>query len=349
MLRPVIILTLLVVSAKIFAQEGAIGKSSKKTSMHPIAIALHGGAGNLVKRNLDSLTQTEYLAKMREALQFGYDLLSKDSSSIVAVEAVIKILEDSPLFNAGKGAVFTHEGTNEMDAAIMEGNAFQCGAVAGVRTIKNPISAARAVMEKSEFVLLSGRGAEEFAGKQGIEIVEPSYFYDEKRWQQLIRVRDSAKTELDHDTIGYVNPKNDPEKFGTVGCVALDHYGNLAAGTSTGGIVNKQYNRIGDSPLIGSGTYANNKTCAVSCTGHGEDFIRAVAAYDVSALMEYKGLTLSQATYEVIMNKLKPKKGRGGMIALDRKGHISMVFNTEGMFRGYADKRGKIVVHIFKE
>lgn len=318
--------------------------------MHPVSLVLHGGAGNLLKRNLDSIQQQQYLDKMREALQLGYNFLQKDSSSLFVVEAVIKVLEDSPLFNAGKGSVFTHEGANEMDAAIMDGKSMACGAVAGVRTIKNPITAARCVLEKSEFVLLSGRGAEEFSKNNGLEIVDTSYFFTEDRWQQLLRIRDSSRTQLDHgDTTGSIQSgPSSPEKYGTVGCVALDKFGNLAAGTSTGGIVNKRFNRIGDSPLIGSGTYANNNTCAVSCTGHGEDFIKTVAAYDISAMMEYKGFSLSQATFELINNKLKSRKGKGGVIALDRKGHISMVFNTEGMFRGYADSKGNITVHIFK-
>ncbi len=315
---------------------------------HKIAIALHGGAGNILKRNLDSLQLQACRDKMKEALLAGYDLLRKDSSSLAAVEAVIRKLEDSPLFNAGKGSVFTHDGRNEMDAAIMDGHTLRAGAVAGTRTIKNPISAAKAVMERSDFVFLSGAGAEEFSMANGLEIVDPSYFYEEERWQQLLRVRDSTISTPKPDTTGYLQEESgQPEKFGTVGCVALDHFGNLAAGTSTGGIVNKQYNRIGDSPLIGSGTYANNSTCAVSCTGHGEDFIRAVAAYDISAMMEYKGYPLSKATYTLIMEKLKSTKGKGGVIALDRKGNISMVFNTEGMFRAYIDRKGNPVVHIF--
>lgn len=312
------------------------------------AIAIHGGAGNLVKLNLSPDQQKEFKDKMQEALQLGYDKLKAGDSAINVAEMVIKVLEDSPLFNAGKGAVFTHDGTNEMDAAIMDGSNLKAGAVADVRTIKNPVSAAKAVMQNSQFVLLSGTGAEQFAKEQDIEIVDTSYFYTPQRWNQLLKVRDSVESPLDHDSTGMII-NNLPDKFGTVGCVVLDRFGNLAAATSTGGTVNKRYKRIGDSPLIGCGTYANNKTCAVSCTGHGEDFIRLVAAYDVSALMEYKGMTLSEATYEVIFTKLKAIDGRGGLIAIDNKGNISFRFNTKGMYRGYVNRHGKIVTHIFKE
>ncbi len=323
----------------------------KSKVMHPdFAIAIHGGAGNLAKRNFTLQQETNFKNKMSEALKLGYDLLEKGDNGINVVEAVIKILEDSPLFNAGKGSVFTHDGTNEMDAAIMDGKTLKAGAVAEVRTIKNPISAAKAVMEKSDFVFLSGRGAEQFAMEQQLEMADSSYFFTKERWDQFMMIRDSTKAKPDlSDTTGYSAPGDNNEKFGTVGCVVLDRYGNLAAGTSTGGIVNKRYGRIGDSPVIGAGTYANNKTCAVSCTGHGEDFIRKVAAYNVSALMEYKGLKLSEATYEIIMNKLKKPKVKGGLIAIDRFGNISMRFNTHGMFRGYADKHGNIVTHIYEK
>ena len=313
-------------------------------------IVIHGGAGNVTKKNLSHEREIEYRDKMTEVLELGYDMLLKGGTAIDVVETGIKIMEDSPLFNAGKGSVFTHAGRNEMDAAIMNGKTLEAGAVAGVRTIKNPISAAKAVMEKSKFVLLSGRGAEQFAKKHKIEIVDKSYFFDQMRWQQLLKIRNSGKTALDHsDTTGTRDPDGNIDKYGTVGCVVLDRHGNLAAGTSTGGLVNTRYNRIGDSPLIGAGTYANNETCAVSCTGHGEDFIRQVAAYDVSALMEYKNMTLKEATYEVIMNKMKRVNGRGGLIAVDSKGNFSMLFNTEGMFRGYADNLGNISMSIYNE
>jgi beta-aspartyl-peptidase (threonine type) len=277
----------------------------------------------------------------------GYTILDTGGRSIDAVEAVIKILENSPLFNAGKGSVFTNDGKNEMDAAMMDGKNLKAGAVAGVRTIKNPISAAKKVMQKSKFVFISGKGAEQFAKEQGLEIVDTSYFFTEERWKQLIQVRDSAKADsVKTDTTGFA-PNIKEEHYGTVGCVALDRHGNLAAGTSTGGIVNKKYNRIGDSPLIGAGTYANNKTCAVSCTGHGEDFIRIVAAKTISDLIEYKGMNVSQAAAEVIKNKLAKIKGDGGAIVIDKNGIISMPFNTTGMFRGFVDRKGKITVKIF--
>ncbi len=310
-------------------------------------IVIHGGAGNITKKNLSPQKDLEYRTKMKEALTIGYDMLLNGYSAVNVVEATIKILEDSPLFNAGKGSVFTHEGRNEMDAAIMNGETLEAGSVAGVRTIKNPISAAKAVMEKSKFVLLSGRGALRFARKNKIEIVDPSYFFDQMRWNQLVAIRESEKIQLDHSNETDTKTDEDEDKYGTVGCVALDRYGNLAAGTSTGGLTNKRYNRIGDTPLIGSGTYANNQTCAVSCTGLGEPFIKLVAAYDVSALIEYKAMTVSEAAHEVIMNKIPKIKGRGGLIAVDSKGNVAFPFNTSGMFRGYVDNHGIIKVNIY--
>lgn len=287
---------------------------------------------------------------MTEALQLGYDMLVKGDSGVNVVEAVIKVLEDSPLFNAGKGSVFTNDGKNEMDAAIMDGKTLKAGAVAGLRTIKNPISLAKKVMEDSKFVFLSSKGAEKFAKEHGVEIVDTSYFYTQERWDDLLRIKDTSKLKSRaSDTSGAIAPKGKFDKYGTVGCVVLDKYGNLTAGTSTGGTVNKKYNRIGDSPLIGAGTYAKNSTCAISCTGHGEDFIRLVAAHDVSSLIEYKKLSLDLATTEVILKKLNAINGRGGMIGIDSKGNISMKFNTSGMFRGFADKNGKIKVFIYKE
>jgi beta-aspartyl-peptidase (threonine type) len=246
------------------------------------------------------------------------------------VERTIRTLEDSPLFNAGKGAVFTHEGKNELDASIMDGSNLKAGAVAGVTDIKNPISAARAVMENSPHVLLSGAGASEFAREQGLEIVPPSYFFTQQRWKNL---QDILKK----------------EKHGTVGCCALDVHGNLAAGTSTGGMDNKRYNRIGDSPVIGAGTYANNVTCAISCTGHGEYFIRYTVAHDVSALMEYRGLSLAAAADTVVNGKLLRAGGKGGLIGVDRKGNIAMTFNTNAMFRAWAVSRGSTGIEIFQK
>lgn len=343
---------------------------SQTSSMENFAIVVHGGAGTILSENMSPQLEQEYKSKLTEALKAGYDILSKSGTALDAVEASIKIMEDSPLFNAGKGAVFTNDGKNEMDASIMDGKTLKAGAVAGVRTIKNPITGARTVMEKSPHVILAGKGADQFAKEQGLTIVDTSYFYDEKRWKQLQQIKKQEKILLDHspdtsigikDTTGWVHPKdaefmNDPDKtigagkkFGTVGAVALDKNGNLAAATSTGGMTNKKFGRVGDSPIIGAGTYANNKTCAVSCTGHGEYFIRNVVAYDISALMEYKGMTLEQAAGEVIMKKLKTQGGEGGLIALDSKGNISMVFTTAGMYRGYMKKDGTSEVKIFKE
>lgn len=319
--------------------------SNKNTNMKKIAIVIHGGAGTILKKNMTAEMENKYRQKLKEALDTGYKILLSGASAIDAVEASIKVLEDSPLFNAGKGSVFTNNGKNEMDASIMDGKTLNAGAVAEVSTIKNPISAARMVMEKSPHVLLAGKGAEEFAQKQGLEIVSPSYFFDKKRYEQLKRMQKLDHSD-DDDGTGYYNNIED-NKFGTVGCVALDINGNLAAGTSTGGMTNKRYGRIGDSPIIGAGTYANNKTCAVSCTGHGEYFIRHVVAYDLSALMEYKNMTLKEAANYIVMDKLKKAGGKGGLIALDRNGNIAMVFNTAGMFRGYK-KEDETVIKFYK-
>jgi len=300
-------------------------------------LVIHGGAGNITKNNLPD--SALYKAKLLEALQKGSDTLKNGATSLDAVVTVIKILEDSPLFNAGKGAVFNSEGKNELDAAIMDGKTLKAGAVAGVTTVKNPITAARAVMEKSVHVMLTGTGADKFAKDQGLEIVDPKYFFDQKRWDQYLKNKDKSD-------IGDTNPILN--KFGTVGVVALDIYGNLAAGTSTGGLSNKKYGRVGDSPIIGAGTYANNKTCAVSCTGTGEYFIRNVVAYDISALMEYKGWPVKKAAEYVINEKLKAQGGDGGLIALDSLGNFTMTFNTAGMFRGYANSDGEMKVLLFQ-
>ncbi|MGD0712166.1 MAG: isoaspartyl peptidase/L-asparaginase [Bacteroidales bacterium] len=300
-------------------------------------LVIHGGAGNITKANLsDSIA---YKNKIREALEKGSDTLKKGGTSLDAVVVVIKIFEDSPLFNAGKGAVFNDEGKNELDAAIMDGKTIKAGAVAGVTTVKNPITAARAVMEKTNHVMLTGAGADKFAKEAGLVIVDPSYFFDQKRWDQYLKGKNKSNGK---DT----NPIN--TKHGTVGAVALDIYGNLAAGTSTGGLSNKKYGRVGDSPIIGAGTYANNKTCAVSCTGTGEYFIRNVVAYDMSALMEYKGYSVQKAADYIINEKLKAQGGDGGLIALDAAGNFTMTFNTEGMFRGYANSNGEVKVMMFK-
>ncbi|MEZ5070381.1 MAG: isoaspartyl peptidase/L-asparaginase [Bacteroidales bacterium] len=297
---------------------------------HPdYALVLHGGAGNMNFENVPTDMQTRYLGALDSALTLGLEVLEAGRSSLDAVETVIRFMEDNPLFNAGKGAVFTSAGTNELDASIMEGKELKAGAVAGVTDIRNPISAARAVMEKSPHVLFDGEGASVFADEVGLEKVDPSYFHTEKRYEDLLRIRDG-------------------DKHGTVGCVALDRDGTLCAGTSTGGMTNKKYGRIGDSPLIGAGTYANNATCGVSCTGHGEYFIRWAVAHDISALMEYKGWTVDQAAREVVERKLVAAGGEGGVICLDANGQVAMVTNTSGMFRAYGNSNGERMSAIFK-
>ncbi len=302
-------------------------------------IVIHGGAGVIKKENMSDEKEAAYIQKLNEALLVGDKKLKNGETAIETVIAVINIMENSPLFNAGKGAVFTHEGKNEMDASIMDGKTLNAGAVAGVGDVKNPISLAYAVMTKSKHVMLSGKGASQFAKEQGLEIVDPKYFYTKNRWESLQKVIEREKKNLE----------NEKEKHGTVGCVVLDKYGNLAAGTSTGGMTNKQYGRIGDSPVIGAGTYANNQTCAVSCTGHGEFFIRYVVAYSVSALMEYKNLSLQDAGNEIINKKLKAVGGTGGLISVDKNGNIAMPFNTPGMFRGYLKSTGEKAVLIYKD
>ncbi|PCJ28089.1 MAG: beta-aspartyl-peptidase [Flavobacteriales bacterium] len=324
----------------------------KPTAMKQnFAIVIHGGAGTILKKNLSDEKEKAYRDKLNEALNAGYKVLEDGGSSTDAVEAAINIMEDSPLFNAGKGAVFTNAGTNEMDASIMEGKDLNAGAVGGVSTIKNPITAARLVMEKSQHVMLTGKGADEFAKINGLEIEDSNYFFNQKRYDQLQKIKESEKIQLDHseDDEGYLI---DPEalkdsKFGTVGAVALDKNGNITAATSTGGMTNKKYGRVGDSPIIGAGTYANNKTCGVSCTGHGEYFIRKVVAYDVSALMEYKGMSLQDAANYIINDKMVKFGGSGGLIALDTDGNIAMPFNTKGMYRGYKKSSKETVVKIF--
>jgi beta-aspartyl-peptidase (threonine type) len=310
------------------------------------AIALHGGAGNLKKKNYSPEQENAYKTILDSALTLGYKMLQNDSPATDVVVAVIKILEDSPLFNAGKGSVFSNEGANEMDAAIMEGEQLKCGAVTNIRTVKNPITLAECIMKKSKFIFLNGEGAEKFAKENEITIVDSSYFFDQKRWDEMLQLRNTNKAVIDNDRSS-VEPE-EIDKYGTVGCVVLDKKGNLAAGTSTGGLTNKKYNRIGDSPLIGAGTYANNKSCAVSCTGRGEDFIRIVAAHQLHNYMSMKNYSLKKAARTVIREDLKNIKGRGGLIAVDSKGNISFQFNTSGMFRAGIDKNGTKTLEIYK-
>lgn len=312
--------------------------------MSRFAIAVHGGAGTILKKNMTPETEEVYRAALREALEAGAAVLENGGSALDAVEAATIKIEDNPVFNAGRGSVFTHEGTVEMDAAVMDGKTRLAGAVAGVKHVKNPVSLARAVMERSEHVFLVGKGAEEFARFHNLEMQPEEYFYTEYRYQQLMAIRESNMHMLDH-----IDQVHDDKKFGTGGAVALDRFGNIAAATSTGGMTNKRYGRVGDSPLVGAGTYANNNTCAVSCTGHGEYFIRAIVAYDISCLMEYKGLSLQEASDLVVNQKLVNQSGEGGLIAIDAQGNIALPFNTEGMYRGMLREGEPMHICIYKD
>jgi len=307
-------------------------KPFEKTPKYMLVI--HGGTGTILKENMTPEQDAEYTQALQKALKAGEEILKSKGTAMDAVLKAVTTMEDSPLFNAGKGAVFNENGVNEMDASVMDGESHKAGAVASVHTIKNPILAAYAVMTKTEHVMLIGEGAEKFAAEQSLTIEEPSYFFTENRWQAYLKVNENAEKRKD-------------EKFGTVGAVALDMYGNLAAATSTGGMTYKMEGRVGDSPIIGAGTYADNETCAVSATGHGEFFIRNVVAYDISALMKYKGYTLQQAADTVIMKKLKDQGAEGGIIAVDKDGNFSMTFNTPGMYRGYINSFGESEILIF--
>lgn len=314
--------------------------------MSKFSIAIHGGAGTIVKEDMTPELETAYRKSLQQAMDAGYAVLENGGTSINAVIAAVVVLEDDPLFNAGKGSVFTKKGLNEMDAAIMDGSTLDAGAIAGVRNIRNPVELAEEVMLHSGHVFLSGKGANDFAIKQGIKLEPDEYFYSEYRYDQWREIRDSDLYQLDHKSdklVGLMKNK----KFGTVGAVACDEEGNIAAATSTGGMTNKRYGRIGDSPMIGVGTYANNKTCAISCTGHGEIFIKAVAAYDVSCLMEYKNMTLQQACEEVVFKKLIELKGEGGLIGMDAKGNAALVFNSAGMYRAFKNSDGESLVAIY--
>jgi len=294
-------------------------------------LVIHGGAGTITRENMSTEKEAKYISKLTAALKTGYAILESGGSSIDAVEATIKVMEDSPLFNAGKGAVFTGAGTNELDASIMDGATLQAGAVAGVKIVKNPISAARKVMEETWHVLLAGEGADAFAKEQGLDIVDNSYFHTEHRFKSLIQAKEK-----------------EIEKHGTVGCVALDKKGNLAAGTSTGGLTNKRWGRVGDSPIIGAGTYASNETCAVSGTGQGEYFIRGSVAYDIAAQMNYEKKSV-QAAAQAAIDKLTERGGTGGVIVMDGKGNIAVPFNTEGMYRGFYLNNVELTVKIYKD
>lgn len=306
------------------------------------SIAIHGGAGTLVKGMMTPEKEKAYKAALSEALNSGYSVLENGGSAMDAVEAAVISLENCHLFNAGRGSVFTSAGTHEMDASIMDGKTRKAGAVSLITGIKNPVRLARDVMDRSEHVFMAGEGAMEFAKLNGHDILSPDYFYDEFRFQQWQEIKGSDAFQLDHS-------KKKDSKFGTVGAVACDQHGNIAAATSTGGMTNKKFGRVGDSPMIGAGNYANNDTCAVSCTGSGEYFIRGVVAYDVSCLIEHKNFSLEQATEEVIQKRVLELGGDGGLIAVNNKGDIALSFNTEGMYRGYKTSEGKENVFIYKE
>lgn len=316
-------------------------------------MVIHGGAGTIEKQHMTPEKEQAYNNALTEALQKGYNLLQEGKSALDAVQEAVNVLENSPLFNAGKGAVFTNEGRNELDASIMDGRTLKAGAVAGITNIKNPINAARAVMDKSEHVMMVGKGAEQFAAAHGCDTVPASYFFTEERWDQLQRTIQQEEPgratfndiEIRKSKISGISEAD--KKFGTVGAVALDKSGNLAAGTSTGGMTNKRYGRVGDSPIIGAGTYCNNATAGISCTGWGEYYIREVAANRVSTLIELKNLSVVDATKQVI-EEIDEMGGDGGIITLDKSGKVAMEFNTSGMYRGTVDEDGNIAVYIYK-
>jgi len=322
-------------------------KLNEKTN--EFAIIIHGGAGTILKKNMSDEKEAEYKAKLEEAIKVGHTILKNGGTSQEAVMKTIQVMEESPLFNAGKGAVFTNAGTNELDASFMDGQTLNAGAVAGVKDVKSPIELAIKVMTNSEHVMLSGDGASQFAAAQGLEIVDPRYFFTQNRFNSLERVKEKEANKTANKTSAFYDETIKDSKFGTVGCVALDKNGNIAAGTSTGGMTNKRWGRIGDAPIIGSGTYANNKTCGVSSTGWGEYFIRSQVAYDISAQMEYQQKTLKEATADVIQNKLTNLGGTGGVIALDKNGNMSFEFNTAGMYRASMNDNDELIIKIYKE
>ncbi len=327
-----------------FAQKSGFAEIKQLQSpQNPrLGFVIHGGAGVIKRGSLSPEKEAEYKKKLEEAVLAGYKALQEGKTSLDAVEIAIRMLEDSPLFNAGKGAVFTHDGINELDASVMNGKTQAAGAVAGLHKVKNPITLARAVMEKSPHVMMIGDGAEKFAAEQKIEIVDPKYFWTKERWDDLQKILEREKNSPKSQT---AIPKS--EKYGTVGAVALDKDGNLAAGTSTGGMTNKRYGRVGDVPIIGAGTYANNDSCAVSATGWGEYFIRVGVGRDIASLMEYRALPIQQAA-DMTLNKVKTLGGDGGVISIDKFGNIGISFNSEGMYRAYIDVNGKPVVEIYK-
>jgi len=359
MKRSILIFTFLLLifncknETKNLSDSGLEKESITKEERAEFAIIIHGGAGTILKKNMTPEREKAYKAKLEEAIRVGHNILKEGGSSLDAVVKTINVMEDSPLFNAGKGAVFTNAETNELDASIMDGKTLNAGASAGTTYVKNPINLARAVMEKSDHVMLSGKGAETFAEEQGLTLVEPDYFFTESRFNGLKRVKEKqARKEKNIDMesalINFFDEDIQNSKFGTVGCVALDKKGNIVAGTSTGGMTNKRYGRIGDAPIIGSGTYANNATCGVSSTGWGEYFIRAQVAHDISALMDYKGLSLEEAA-KIVLDKVKDLGGDGGIVALDKNGNMVAEFNTAGMYRAQMNAKGELSVGIYEK
>ncbi len=341
--------TILIALLVLVSCEKKVSKSEIPFKREPnsFAIVIHGGAGGISKENINVDQQEAYSSKLQEALDEGYAVLEKGGISLDAVQAAINVMEDSPLFNAGKGAVYNSEGNQEMDASIMDGSNLNCGAVAGVNHIKNPILAARLVMDSTKHVLLSGKGAELLMQKFGLEMVDSTYFFTEKRLNQLRKVQGKENLLLDHTAYLEHEGLIDDHKFGTVGAVAIDKKGDIAAGTSTGGMTNKKYGRIGDSPIIGAGNYANNLTCGISATGTGEYFMKTVAAHEVSSLIQYKGLNPKEALHDVLFNQIGKLGGEGGMILLDKNGEVYWDFNSDGMFRGYKKSSGENVVEMF--
>ena len=349
-LRLILVSLLFVFGCDKGTEKDASNTKSDSSSEPKIAIVIHGGAGTILKKNMTAEKEAAYKATLEESIKAGYAILESGGSSLDAVQAAINIMEDSPLFNAGKGSVFTNAETNELDASIMDGKTLNAGASAGTKTVKNPINLARLIMEESPHVMMAGSGADIYAREQGLELVDSTYFFTEFRFNALQELKGTEKIELDHsDKQAFYDAEINDYKFGTVGCAALDKNGNLAAGTSTGGMTNKRWGRVGDAPIIGAGTYANNNTCAVSSTGWGEYFIRAMVAHDISALMDYKGLSLKEAAREVIHDKVGGLGGDGGIVAVDKDGNICMEFNTEGMYRASIDVDGNMEVKIYKE
>ncbi|HEV2863785.1 MAG TPA: isoaspartyl peptidase/L-asparaginase [Pyrinomonadaceae bacterium] len=332
------------------ANAAARARRQKDGPLRPFGFVIHGGAGTIERDKMTAEREAAYRSKLTEALAAGFEVLRKGGPGLDAVVAAIVLLEDSPLFNAGKGAVFTAEGTNELDSSIMDGRTLKAGAVAGLKRVKNPIRLARLVMEQSPHVMMTGEGAETFARQKGVELVDPKYFYTEERWQQLQRRKEEEEKQTPPKQSDLRTPGGPPDekKFGTVGAVCLDREGNLSAGTSTGGMTYKKFGRVGDSPIIGAGTYANNETCAVSCTGDGEYFIRSVVAHDISAAMKYGGKSLREAA-DLVLAGVGKLGGGGGLVAIDRRGNFATPFNTSGMYRGFVGPDGKPHVQIYKD